>query len=62
VSGFVDALGRGIGEFVRNVVDAGAHVVATVVQTSDAIVPGGFPVFVVLCVIAVLVGLATLRR
>jgi hypothetical protein len=58
VSDFVDAIGRGIG----NAVDAGAHAVATVVHTADSIVPGGFAVFVVLCVIAILVGLATFRR
>jgi hypothetical protein len=58
VSGFVDAIGRAIG----NAIDAGAHAVATIVHTANSIVPGGFPVFVVLCVIAILVGLATFRR
>ena len=59
MSNFVDAIGRAIG----NAVDAGAHVVvATIVHTANSIVPGGFPVFVVLCVIAILVGLATFRR
>ena len=51
-----------IGEFIQHVIDAGAGAVSTVVHTANAIVPGGFPVFVVLCVIAVLVGLATFRR
>jgi hypothetical protein len=58
VSDFVDAIGRGIG----NAIDAGAHAVAAVVHTANAIVPGGFPIFVVLCVIGILVGLATFRR
>lgn len=58
MSGFVD----GIGEFIRNAVNAGAQLVATIVHAANVIVPGGFPAFVVLCAIAVLVGLATYRR
>jgi hypothetical protein len=51
-----------IGQFIQHVIDAGAGAVSAVVHTANAIVPGGFPVFVVLCVIAILVGLATFRR
>jgi hypothetical protein len=58
VSSFVDL----VGQFIQHVIDAGAGAVASVVHTANSIVPGGFPVFVVMCVIAVLVGLATFRR
>lgn len=58
MSSFVDL----IGQFIQHVVDAGAGAVGAVVHTANSIVPGGFPVFVVMCVIAVLVGLATFRR
>lgn len=51
-----------IGEFFQRVIDAGVGAVGTLVHTANSIVPGGFPVFVVLCVIAILVGLATFRR
>jgi hypothetical protein len=62
VTDFFGELARVVGEFVRNVIGVGAHLVSTIVHTTNAVVPGGFPVFVVLCVIGVLVGLATLRR
>ena len=34
----------------------------SLIHTANAWIPGGFPVFIVLATIAVLVGLATLRR
>lgn len=54
----MDAIGHAIG----NGVDAVANAIAAVVHTANVYVPGGFPIFVVLCVIGVLVGLATYRR
>jgi phage-related protein len=55
---FIDGIGRAI----SGLTDALAGALSGFVHTISAIVPGGFPVFVVLCAIAVLVGLATFRR
>ena len=58
----INNIGSAIRGLFENAVDAVAHVLSTIVHTANAIIPGGFPVFVVLCAIAILVGLATFRR
>ncbi len=58
----INNIGAAIRGLFDNAVDALVHVVSVIVHTADGIIPGGFPVFVVLCAIAVLVGLATFRR
>jgi hypothetical protein len=62
MTNFVDGIGQAIGQLVANIGNAISGVISTVVHTADSWIPGGFPVFVILSVIAVLVGLATLRR
>jgi hypothetical protein len=59
---FVNGIGSAIGAAVQGVANAATGAVSFVVRTADGIIPGGFPVFVVLCVIGVLVGWASLRR
>jgi hypothetical protein len=62
MGGLINSIGEAISGLFDNVVGAVVHVVSTIVHTADGIIPGGFPVFIVLCAIAILVGLATFRR
>ena len=62
VGDFIAAIGQGISGLVGNAVAAIGNVLGNLVYTIGRIVPGGFPIFVVLLVIAVLVGWSTLRR
>jgi hypothetical protein len=59
---FINGIGESIGGLFQHGVDAVAGAFQGFVHTVSGIVPGGFPVFVVLCTIGVLVGLATFRR
>lgn len=59
---FVNGIGNAIGGLAQGVVNAAGGAFSTLVHTVDGIIPGGFPVFVVLCVIGILVGWASLRR
>jgi hypothetical protein len=59
---FIDGIGRSINGLFQNALDAVAGAFSGLVHTVNGIVPGGFPVFVILCAIGVLVGLATFRR
>jgi hypothetical protein len=58
----INSIGGAIRGLFDNAVAAVVHVFTVLVHTVDGILPGGFPVFIVLCAIAVLVGLATFRR
>ncbi len=58
----LNSIGEAIRGLFDNVVGAVVHVFTELVHTVNGIIPGGFPVFIVLCAIAVLVGLATFRR
>jgi hypothetical protein len=62
MSDFIHGIGQVIGQFFTNMANLITGAIASLVHTADSWIPGGFPVFVVLSVIAVLVGLATLRR
>jgi hypothetical protein len=59
---FVNGIGSTIGDLAQGVVNAASGAFTSLVRSVDGIVPGGFPVFVVLCVIGILVGWASLRR
>jgi hypothetical protein len=59
---FFNGIGRSIGGLFDNATGAVAGAFSGLVHTVNGIVPGGFPIFVVLCAIGVLVGLATFRR
>jgi hypothetical protein len=59
---FISGIGDAIGQAFAAIGDAIGNVISSIVRTADQWVPGGFAVFVVLVVIAILVGLATLRR
>jgi hypothetical protein len=58
----ISSIGGAISGVFDNAVAAVVHVFSVIVHTADGIIPGGFPVFIVLCTIGVLVGLATFRR
>lgn len=58
----IGSIGGAIRGLFDSVVAAVVHVFTELVHTVNGIIPGGFPVFIVLCAIAVLVGLATFRR
>jgi len=62
MSDFVNGMGQAIGQLFANIGNAISGAISNLVHTADSWIPGGFPVFVILSVIAVLVGLATLRR
>jgi hypothetical protein len=62
MGGLINSIGEAISGLFDNVIAAVSHVFSVLVHTADGIIPGGFPIFIVLCVIAVLVGLATFRR
>jgi hypothetical protein len=59
---FINGIGTAIGSLVQSVVNAATGAFFGLVHMVDAIVPGGFAVFVVLCVIGALVGWASLKR
>ena len=59
---FIHGIGQTIGQLFTNIGNVISSAISNLVHTADAWIPGGFPVFVVLAVIAILVGLATLRR
>jgi membrane protease YdiL (CAAX protease family) len=59
---FVNGIGNAIGGAVQGVANAATGAFFALVHTIDGIVPGGFPVFVVLGVIGILVGWASLKR
>ncbi len=59
---FINGIGETIGQLVTNIGNVIGNAVSNLVHTADSWIPGGFPVFVVLVVIAILVGLATFRR
>ena len=62
MTGFAGDIGQSIGNLFQNALDAVTGAFTGLVHTVDQFVPGGFPIFVVLCTIGVLVALATLRR
>jgi hypothetical protein len=59
---FVNGIGQSIGGVFENAMGAVSAAFGSLIHTANAWIPGGFPVFIVLATIAVLVGLATLRR
>jgi hypothetical protein len=59
---FVGAIGQAIGSAVQTAINAVGAAFSNVVHTADAWIPGGFPIFVVLGVIGILVGLAAWKR
>lgn len=62
MASFVNDIGQSIGNLFQNAIGAVGAAFTGLVHTVDQWIPGGFPIFVVLCTIGVLVGLATLRR
>ncbi len=59
---FISGIGHGISSIVAKSLASIGHVLENLVHTANQVVPGGFPVVVVLVVIALLVGWASLRR
>jgi hypothetical protein len=59
---YVQTLGGSISNLFGDAIAAIGSTLSSMLSTIGHVVPGGIPVFVVLCVIAGLVGLATFRR
>ncbi len=59
---YIQTLGGSISNLFGDAIAAIGNAISGLLSTIGRVVPGGIPVFVVLCAIAVLVGLATLRR
>jgi hypothetical protein len=58
----IQTLGASISNLLGDALAAIGNTLSSLLATIGRIVPGGIPVFVVLCAIAILVGLATFRR
>jgi hypothetical protein len=59
---YIQTLGGSISTFFGDAIATIGDTISSLLSTIGRTVPGGIPVFVVLCAIAVMVGLATLRR
>jgi hypothetical protein len=59
---YVETLGGSISNLFGDAIQTIVNTFSSMLSTIGRIVPGGIPVFIVLCVIAVLVGFVTFRR